>query len=181
EKGTINARGSQNNEGMVDPSHQKLKQTLWENKEQRRMNARVSEGVRGSIPEMEPRLPRGKDHMVSIKVNSTLPLGIQHLIALMYNRKLERHPTYTHTDTSFDHAIDIATLIERMRKRRLGLNPKPFAIITEQYVSAGNLIKWRVEMAYNLFKVLKRRFRFLQEDYDTEDYEDYDEAQDDGM
>ncbi|GKD47212.1 hypothetical protein Tco_1271857, partial [Tanacetum coccineum] len=31
--------------------------------EQRRMNARVSEGVRGSIPEMEPRLPRGKDHM----------------------------------------------------------------------------------------------------------------------
>ncbi|GJV67160.1 hypothetical protein Tco_1482669 [Tanacetum coccineum] len=32
EKGTINARGSQNNEGMVDPSHQKLKQMLWENK-----------------------------------------------------------------------------------------------------------------------------------------------------
>ncbi|GJY09608.1 hypothetical protein Tco_0377793 [Tanacetum coccineum] len=31
--------------------------------EQRRMNARVSEGVRGSIPGMEPGLPRGKDHM----------------------------------------------------------------------------------------------------------------------
>ncbi|GJR92026.1 hypothetical protein Tco_0216037 [Tanacetum coccineum] len=47
EKGTINARGSQNNEGMVDPSHQKLKQMLWDNKglplvgnqEQRKINA----------------------------------------------------------------------------------------------------------------------------------------------
>ncbi|GJY87934.1 hypothetical protein Tco_0502562, partial [Tanacetum coccineum] len=87
EKGTINARGSQNNEGMVDPSHQKLKQTLWENKAgessvkylvrgggQRRsklnlalihifLTRAVSEGVRGSIPGMEPGLPRGKDHM----------------------------------------------------------------------------------------------------------------------
>ncbi|GJY59135.1 RNA-directed DNA polymerase, eukaryota [Tanacetum coccineum] len=177
EKGTINARGSQNNEGMVDPSHQKLKQTLWENKEQRRMNARVSEGVRGSIPGMEPGLPRGKDHMVSIKVNFTIPLGIQHLMALMYNRKLERHPTYTHTDTSFDHAIDIATLVERMRKRRLGPNPKTFAIITEQYVSAGKPDKVvRVFLSMHEYGCQPDK-----EDYDTEDYEDYDEAQDDGM
>ena len=28
----MKARGSQNNEGMVNPSHQKLKQTLGENK-----------------------------------------------------------------------------------------------------------------------------------------------------
>nr|GEZ81137.1 hypothetical protein [Tanacetum cinerariifolium] len=119
--------------------------------------------------------------------------------ALHFFRILERHPTYTHTDTSFDYAIDIAArlrdyktvwaLVERMRKRRLGPNPKTFAIITERYVSAGKPDKAvrvflsmheygcqqdlssfnmfldvlcksrRVEMAYNLFKVLKRRFR----------------------
>lgn len=119
--------------------------------------------------------------------------------ALLFFRILERHPTYTHTDTSFDYAIDIAArlrdyktvwaLVERMRKRRLGPNPKTFAIITERYVSAGKPDKAvrvflsmheygcqqdlssfnmfldvlcksrRVEMAYNLFKVLRRRFR----------------------
>ncbi|GJZ23135.1 flavin-containing monooxygenase FMO GS-OX5-like protein [Tanacetum coccineum] len=76
EKGMINARESQNNDGMVDPSHQKLKQTLWENKCRvldslrwsdmpisRGMGVAVSEGVHGSIPGMEPGLPRGKDHM----------------------------------------------------------------------------------------------------------------------
>nr|GEV23608.1 hypothetical protein [Tanacetum cinerariifolium] len=71
---------------------------------------------------------------------------------------LERHPTYTHTDMSFDHAIDIATLVKHMPKRRLGPNPITFAIINEQYVSARKPDKV--------------------EDYDTEDY---DEAQDDGM
>nr|GEV55411.1 hypothetical protein [Tanacetum cinerariifolium] len=78
--------------------------------------------------------------------------------ALHFFRILERHHTYTHTDSSFDHAIDIAALVERMRKRRLGPNPKTYAIITNQYVSAGKHDKV--------------------EDYDTEDY---DEPQDDGM
>lgn len=119
--------------------------------------------------------------------------------ALQFFKLLERHPTYTHCATSFDHAIDIAArlgdyktvwgLVARMRKRRLGPNPKTFAIITERYVSAGKPDKAvrvflsmhehgcqqdltsfntfldvlcksrRAEMAYNLFKVLKRRFR----------------------
>ncbi|CAH1443028.1 unnamed protein product [Lactuca virosa] len=119
--------------------------------------------------------------------------------ALEFFRLLERHPIYTHSTTSFDHAIDIAarlrdyktvwTLVARMQKRRLGPNPKTFAIITERYVSAGKPDKAvrvflsmhehgcqqdlnsfntfldvlckskRAEMAYNLFKVLKRRFK----------------------
>lgn len=119
--------------------------------------------------------------------------------ALHFFKLLEHHPTYTHSTTSFDHAIDIAarlrdyksvwTLVARMQKRRLGPNPKTFAIITERYASAGKPDKAvrvflsmhehgcqqdlnsfntfldvlckskRVEMAYNLFKVLKRRFR----------------------
>ncbi|KAI3754184.1 hypothetical protein L1987_53962 [Smallanthus sonchifolius] len=119
--------------------------------------------------------------------------------ALQFFNLLERHPTYTHSAASFDHAIDIAArlrnyktvwaLVARMRKRMLGPNPKTFAIITERYVSAGKPDKAvrvflsmheygcqqdlnsfntfldvlcksrRVEMAYNLFRVLKRRFR----------------------
>ncbi|KAL7617935.1 hypothetical protein Lser_V15G00445 [Lactuca serriola] len=119
--------------------------------------------------------------------------------ALEFFRLLERHPIYTHSTTSFDHAIDIAarlrdyktvwTLVALMRKRRLGPNPKTFAIITERFVSAGKPDKAvrvflsmhehgcqqdlnsfntfldvlckskRAEMAYNLFKVLKRRFK----------------------
>ncbi|KAF8399327.1 hypothetical protein HHK36_015192 [Tetracentron sinense] len=80
-------------------------------------------------------------------------------------------------------------LLARMRKRRLGPTPKTFAIITERFVSAGkpdravkifmsmhehgcpqDLSSFntfldvlcqskRVEMAYSLFKVFKRRFR----------------------
>nr|XP_043636831.1 pentatricopeptide repeat-containing protein At1g74900, mitochondrial-like [Erigeron canadensis] len=119
--------------------------------------------------------------------------------ALHFFRLLEHHPTYAHTAASFDHAIDIAArlrdyktvwaFVARMQKRRLGPNPKTFAIITERYVSAGKPDKAvkvflsmheygcqqdlnsfntfldvlcksrRVKMAYNLFKALKRRFR----------------------
>ncbi|KAK1414662.1 hypothetical protein QVD17_30411 [Tagetes erecta] len=119
--------------------------------------------------------------------------------AIQFFNLLERHPTYTHSAESFDHTIDIAArlrnyktvwaLVARMRKRRIGPNPKTFAIITERYVSAGKPDKAvkvflsmheygcqqdlnsfntfidvlcksrRVEMAYNLFKVLKKRFR----------------------
>ena len=67
--------------------------------------------------------------------------------ALQFFKSLDYHPTYAHVSSSFDHAIDIAgrlrdyktlwTLVDRMRTRRLGPNPKTFAIITERYVSAG--------------------------------------------
>ncbi|KAL8261333.1 hypothetical protein R6Q59_025382 [Mikania micrantha] len=119
--------------------------------------------------------------------------------AIQFFNLLERHPTYAHSATSFDHAIDIAArlrnyktvwaLVARMKKSRVGPNPKTFAIIIERYVSAGKPDKAirvflsmheygcqqdlnsfnmfldvlcksrRVEMAYNLFKVLKNRFR----------------------
>ncbi|KAE8663325.1 Pentatricopeptide repeat-containing protein [Hibiscus syriacus] len=60
---------------------------------------------------------------------------------------LHHHPTYAHSVSSFDHAIDIAarlrnyatvfTLLHRMRSLRLHPTPKSFAIITERYVAAG--------------------------------------------
>ncbi|OVA14359.1 Pentatricopeptide repeat [Macleaya cordata] len=67
--------------------------------------------------------------------------------ALKFFQFLDHHPTYKHSSSSFDHAIDIAgrlrdyktlwKLVTRMRKRRIGPTPKTFAIITERYVSAG--------------------------------------------
>lgn len=119
--------------------------------------------------------------------------------ALQVFKLLDHHPNYAHSSSSFDHAIDIAgrlrdyktlwTLVARMRSRRLGPNPKTFAIIAERYVSAGKPDKAvkvflsmhehgcpqdlnsfntildvlcksnRVEKAYNLFKVCKGRFK----------------------
>ncbi|KAG6686683.1 hypothetical protein I3842_11G032600 [Carya illinoinensis] len=120
--------------------------------------------------------------------------------ALHFFRTLDRHhPTFAHSSSSFDLAIDIAArmrdykavwaLVAQMRNRRLGPGPKTFAIIAERYVAAGkpdravklflsmhehgcfqdlnsfNTIldvlckSKRVEMAYNLFKALKGRFK----------------------
>lgn len=119
--------------------------------------------------------------------------------ALEFFKYLERHPTYTHSSSSFDYAIDITarmrdyksvwTLVSRMRARRVGPSPRTFAIINERYVAAGkadravkvflsmhkhgcrqdlnsfNMIldvlckSRRVEMAYNLFKVFRGRFK----------------------
>ncbi|KAH1055244.1 hypothetical protein J1N35_033309 [Gossypium stocksii] len=60
---------------------------------------------------------------------------------------LQNHPTYVHSASSFDHAIDVAarlrnyatvfTLLHRMRSLRLHPTPKTFAIIAERYVAAG--------------------------------------------
>ncbi|KAK4489062.1 hypothetical protein RD792_004856 [Penstemon davidsonii] len=71
--------------------------------------------------------------------------------ALQFFQILYGHPTYTHSPTSFDHAIDIAarirdykslwTLVTRMRSQKLGPTPKTFAIITERYVSSGKADK----------------------------------------
>ncbi|KAK6924907.1 Pentatricopeptide repeat [Dillenia turbinata] len=119
--------------------------------------------------------------------------------ALEFFKLLDHHPTYCHSSTAFDHAIDIAArirdyktiwiLLARMRARRIGPSPKTFAIVAERFVSAGKPQKAiklflsmhergcpqdlnsfntildilckskRVEMAYNLFKVFKGRFR----------------------
>ncbi|KAF5187878.1 Pentatricopeptide repeat-containing protein [Thalictrum thalictroides] len=67
--------------------------------------------------------------------------------ALHFFKHLDRHPTYKHSISSYDHAIDISgrlrdyktlwALVSRMRSRRIGPTPKTFAIIFERYVSAG--------------------------------------------
>ncbi|KAM1789028.1 hypothetical protein ACFX11_039232 [Malus domestica] len=67
--------------------------------------------------------------------------------ALQFFKILDHHPNYTHSCSSFDHAVDVAgrlrdykslwTLVARMRSRRLGPGPRTFAIITERYVAAG--------------------------------------------
>lgn len=119
--------------------------------------------------------------------------------ALQFFKHLERIPTYTHSSSSFDYAIDIAarmrdyksvwTLVARMRACRVGPSPRTFAIITERYVAAGKADRAvkiflsmhkhgcrqdlnsfntildvlcksrRVEMAHNLFKVFRGRFK----------------------
>ncbi|OIV89474.1 hypothetical protein TanjilG_20936 [Lupinus angustifolius] len=67
--------------------------------------------------------------------------------ALQFFKHLDCNPFYTHSASSFDHAIDIAarlrdyrtawTLLHRMRSLRCGPTPRTFAIIAERYVSAG--------------------------------------------
>ncbi|GMH16818.1 hypothetical protein Nepgr_018659 [Nepenthes gracilis] len=119
--------------------------------------------------------------------------------ALQFFKILDHSSHYSHSSSSFDLAVDIAarlrdyktlwTLVDRMRSRRLGPNPKTFAIILERYVSAGkpdravkiflsmheqgcpqDLICFntlldilckskRIEKAHNLFKIFRGRFR----------------------
>lgn len=67
--------------------------------------------------------------------------------ALQFFKFMDRHPSYCHPSSSFDHAIDISarlkdyktlwTFLARMRSRRVGPTPKTFAIITERFVAAG--------------------------------------------
>ncbi|XP_031250882.1 pentatricopeptide repeat-containing protein At1g74900, mitochondrial-like [Pistacia vera] len=67
--------------------------------------------------------------------------------ALHFFTVLSYHPTYSHSLSSFDHAVDLAarlrdyktvwTLVHRMKSLRLGPTPKTFAIIAERYASAG--------------------------------------------
>lgn len=75
--------------------------------------------------------------------------------ALHFFKFLDHHPTYVHSSSAFDHAIDIAarlrdfktlwTIVARMRSRRLGPSPKTFAIITESFESSGTICgsKWK--------------------------------------
>ncbi|XP_015070476.1 pentatricopeptide repeat-containing protein At1g74900, mitochondrial [Solanum pennellii] len=127
--------------------------------------------------------------------------------ALQFFNLLDHHRSYTHSTTAFDHAIDIAArmrdyktlwkLVARMQSRRLGPNPKTFAIITERYVSAGKADKAvnvflsmhkhgcpqdlssfnafldvlckskRAEMALKLFKMFRSRFKADTISYNT--------------
>ncbi|KAG4979933.1 hypothetical protein AAZX31_12G081300 [Glycine max] len=68
--------------------------------------------------------------------------------ALQFFKHLDRHhPSYTHSPSSFDHAVDIAArmrdfnsawaLVGRMRSLRLGPSPKTLAILAERYASNG--------------------------------------------
>ncbi|KAJ1387131.1 Tetratricopeptide-like helical domain superfamily [Sesbania bispinosa] len=119
--------------------------------------------------------------------------------ALQFFKHLDRHPTYIHSSSSYEHAIDIAArmreyntvwaLVGRMRALRHGPTPRTFAIIAERYATGGKahravkvflsmhehgcrqdlnsfntildvLCKTkRVEMAHNLFKIFKGRFK----------------------
>nr|GFA42411.1 myb domain protein 62 [Tanacetum cinerariifolium] len=69
---------------MMDPNHQKLKRTLWKNK--------VFKGVRGSIPEMEPELPRGKYHMEQRMMNAKGSQNNERMKSLLHhNQKISDH------------------------------------------------------------------------------------------
>ncbi|XP_057443005.1 pentatricopeptide repeat-containing protein At1g74900, mitochondrial [Lotus japonicus] len=67
--------------------------------------------------------------------------------ALQFFKHLDRHPTYIHSPSGFEHAIDIAarmrdyttawTLVSRMRSLRRGPTPRAFAILAERYAAAG--------------------------------------------
>ncbi|XP_040972133.1 pentatricopeptide repeat-containing protein At1g74900, mitochondrial isoform X2 [Gossypium hirsutum] len=63
---------------------------------------------------------------------------------------LQNHPTYVHSASSFDHAIDVAarlrnyttvfTLLHRMRSLRLHPTPKTFAIIAERFTTRSKCL-----------------------------------------
>ncbi|CAI8597700.1 unnamed protein product [Vicia faba] len=67
--------------------------------------------------------------------------------ALQFFKHLERHPTYIHSSSSFELAIDIAArlreynaawaLVGRMRALRIGPTPRAFAILAERYATGG--------------------------------------------
>ncbi|WJX39026.1 Pentatricopeptide repeat-containing protein, mitochondrial [Trifolium repens] len=67
--------------------------------------------------------------------------------ALQFFKHLDRHPTYIHSTSAFEHAIDIAArlreyntawaLVARMRALRCGPTPKTFAILAERYATGG--------------------------------------------
>ncbi|KAL2928592.1 hypothetical protein RDABS01_023699 [Bienertia sinuspersici] len=81
-------------------------------------------------------------------VNQTLKLLWNHgPKALQFFTILENHLHYSHSLSSFHHAIDISgrlrdfpclwTLVSRLRSRHLGPTPLTFAIIIERYVLSG--------------------------------------------
>ncbi|RYR33571.1 hypothetical protein Ahy_A10g048173 isoform D [Arachis hypogaea] len=76
--------------------------------------------------------------------------------ALQFFNALFHHPTYVHSPSSFDHAVDIAArmrdyqaawaLVVRMRSLRIGPTSKTLAILAERYASAG-----KAHRAVNVF------------------------------
>ncbi|RDX68324.1 Pentatricopeptide repeat-containing protein, mitochondrial, partial [Mucuna pruriens] len=67
--------------------------------------------------------------------------------ALQFFKTLDRHPTYIHSPSGFEHAVDIAArmrdynsawaLVARMRSLRRGPTPRTFAILAERYAANG--------------------------------------------
>ncbi|KAF6143257.1 hypothetical protein GIB67_039040 [Kingdonia uniflora] len=67
--------------------------------------------------------------------------------AIEFFKFIDRHPSYAHSGSSFDHVIDICgrlrdyktmwDLVKEMCKRRIGPTPKTFAIVIERFISAG--------------------------------------------
>ncbi|KAH9614618.1 hypothetical protein KSS87_010354 [Heliosperma pusillum] len=83
--------------------------------------------------------------------------------ALLFFTILDRHPTYSHSLSSYHLAVDISarlrrfsdvwTLLDRLRHRRLGPTPLTFSIILERYVSAG-----KPDKALDLFLTMHKHF-----------------------
>ncbi|KAG4387127.1 hypothetical protein AAZX31_11G163400 [Glycine max] len=106
------------------------------------------------VLESDPRtlseaLTKPRIHWTPELVNKTLKRLWNHgPKALLFFKHLDRHlPSYTHSPSSFDHAVDIAArmrdfnsawaLVGRMRSLRLGPSPKTLAILAERYASIG--------------------------------------------
>ncbi|XP_072062196.1 pentatricopeptide repeat-containing protein At1g74900, mitochondrial-like [Arachis hypogaea] len=75
--------------------------------------------------------------------------------ALQFFNVLVRHPTYLHSPSSFDHAVNIAArmrdyqaawaLVVCMRSLSIGPTPKTLAILADHYASTGK-VHWDVNV-----------------------------------
>ncbi|XP_022137741.1 pentatricopeptide repeat-containing protein At1g74900, mitochondrial [Momordica charantia] len=115
--------------------------------------AATAAGIANLVLESDPRSLRGVLHGLQVQFTPELVDKILKRLwfhgpkALQFFKHLEYHPSYAHSSSSFDRAIDIAgrlrdyktlwALVARMRARRLGPSPKTFAIIAERFVGAG--------------------------------------------
>ena len=105
------------------------------------------------VLESDPKSLRGSLHGLQLQFTPELVDKVLKRLwfhgpkALQFFKHLEYHPSYAHSASSFDHAIDIAgrmrdyktvwALVARMRARRIGPSSKTFAIIAERFVAAG--------------------------------------------
>ncbi|KAI6682892.1 hypothetical protein NL676_028805 [Syzygium grande] len=113
------------------------------------LDASIAASILASTPQTLPRILQSpRIRWTPDLVDKTLKRLWNHAPkALAFFAQLSRHPTYAHSASSFDHAIDLAArardyraawaFVARMRSLRLGPSPKTFAIIAERYVAAG--------------------------------------------
>ncbi|XP_050377989.1 pentatricopeptide repeat-containing protein At1g74900, mitochondrial [Argentina anserina] len=126
-----------------------LHHTLTTSPPQPPQDAAFASLILKSDPQSIPRILHDPNiHWTLDSVNKTLKRLWNHgPKALQFFRALDRHPTYTHAASSYDHAVDIAgrlrdykslwAFVARMKARRVGPGPRTFAIIAERYVAAG--------------------------------------------